>query len=83
MIILFFNIVINYTGSSTSYFEVGILPESIRPALNTSQNTLDNNGNLVDIFTMSSLDIEEKYGISLDTIISTYGYKQVKKLNLI
>lgn len=44
---------------------------------------LDNNGNLVDIFTMSSLDIEEKYGISLDTIISTYGYKQVKKLNLI
>lgn len=44
---------------------------------------LDNNGNLVDIFTMSSHDIEEKYGISLDTIISTYGYKQVKKLNLI
>ena len=44
---------------------------------------LDNDGNLVDIFTMSSLDIEEKYGISLDTIISTYGYKQVKKLNLI
>lgn len=44
---------------------------------------LDNNGNLVDIFTMSSYDIEEKYGISLDTIISTYGYKQVKKLNLI
>ena len=44
---------------------------------------LDNNGNLVDIFTMSRLDIEEKYGISLDTIISTYGYKQVKKLNLI
>ena len=45
LIILFFNIVINYTGSGTSYFEVGTLPESIRPALNTSQNTLDNNGN--------------------------------------
>lgn len=48
-----------------------------------NMSILDNNGNLVDIFTMSSLDIEEKYGISLDTIISTYGYKQVKKLNLI
>lgn len=48
-----------------------------------NMSILDNDGNLVDIFTMSSLDIEEKYGISLDTIISTYGYKQVKKLNLI
>lgn len=48
-----------------------------------NMSILDNNGNLVDIFTMSSLDIEEKYGISLDTIIYTYGYKQVKKLNLI
>lgn len=45
LIILFFNIVINYTGSGTSYFEVGTLPESIRPALNTSQNTLDDSGN--------------------------------------
>lgn len=40
---------------------------------------LDSNGKLVDIFTMSSRDIEEKYGISLETIINTYKKGVTKK----
>ena len=40
---------------------------------------LDSNGKLVDIFSMSSPDIEEKYGISLETIINTYGKGVTKK----
>ena len=34
---------------------------------------LDNNGKLIDIFSMTSIDIKEKYNISLDEIITTYN----------
>ena len=40
---------------------------------------VDNSGKLIDIFSMSSIDIEEKYGISLETIIDTYGKGVTKK----
>ena len=40
---------------------------------------LDSNGKLVDIFSMSSPDIEEKYGVSLEIIINTYGKGVTKK----
>ena len=34
---------------------------------------LDNNGYLIDIFSMTNIDIKEKYNISLDEIIATYN----------
>ena len=42
---------------------------------------VDNTGKLIDIFSMSSSDIENdpRYGISLETIIDTYGKGVTKK----
>ena len=40
---------------------------------------VDNSGKLRDIFSMSSPDIEEKYSVSLETIINTYGKGVTKK----
>ena len=40
---------------------------------------IDNSGKLIDIFSMSSIDIQDKYGISLETIINTYGKGVTKK----
>ena len=34
---------------------------------------VDSTGKLIDIFSMSSIDIQDKYGISLEAIIDTYG----------
>ena len=44
---------------------------------------VDNTGKLIDIFSMSSIDIQDKYGISLETIIDTYGKGVTKKWYLI
>ena len=42
---------------------------------------VDNTGKLIDIFSMSSSDIENdpRYGISLETIINTYGKGETRK----
>ena len=40
---------------------------------------VDSTGKLIDIFSMSSIDIQDKYGISLETIIDTYGKGVTKK----
>ena len=40
---------------------------------------VDNTGKLIDIFSMSSHDIEDNYGISLETIINTYGKGETRK----
>ena len=40
---------------------------------------VDNTGKLIDIFSMSSLDIEKNYGLSLETIIDTYGKGKTRK----
>ncbi len=42
---------------------------------------VDNTGKLIDIFSMSSSDIENdsRYGISLETIIDTYGKGETRK----
>ncbi len=40
---------------------------------------VDNTGKLIDIFSMSSHDIEDNYGISLETIIDTYGKGETRK----
>ncbi|MDY5874434.1 MAG: hypothetical protein SPK36_06585, partial [Bacilli bacterium] len=40
---------------------------------------VDSAGKLIDIFSMSSHDIQEKYGISLETIINTYGKGETRK----
>ena len=45
----------------------------------SSLELVDNTGKLVDIFSMSSPDIEDNYGISLETIIDTYGKGVTKK----
>ena len=44
-----------------------------------SLELVDNTGKLIDIFSMSSLDIEKNYGLSLETIIDTYGKGVTKK----
>ena len=40
---------------------------------------VDNTGKLIDIFSMSNQDIQDKYGISLETIINTYGKGETRK----
>ena len=40
---------------------------------------VDSTGKLIDIFSMSSLDIEKNYGLSLETIIDTYGKGETRK----
>ena len=40
---------------------------------------VDNAGKLIDIFSMSSIDIKDNYGISLESIINTYGKGETKK----
>ena len=40
---------------------------------------VDNAGKLIDIFSMSSIDIQDKYGISLETIIDTYEKGETRK----
>ncbi len=42
---------------------------------------LDNEGHLIDIFTMSSLDIYNKYNITLEEIIDLYK-KMITKEDL-
>ena len=44
-----------------------------------SLELVDNTGKLIDIFSMSSIDIQDKYGISLETIINTYGKGEARK----
>ena len=44
---------------------------------------VDNTGKLIDIFSMSSIDIQDKYGISLETIIDIYGKGITRKWYLI
>ena len=40
---------------------------------------VDNTGKLIYIFSMSSIDIQDNYGISLETIINTYGKGKTRK----
>ena len=40
---------------------------------------VDSIGKLIDIFSMANQDIQDKYGISLETIIDTYGKGVTKK----
>ncbi len=40
---------------------------------------VDNSGKLIDIFSMANQDIQERYGISLETIINTYGKGETRK----
>ena len=44
-----------------------------------SLELVDNTGKLIDIFSMSSIDIQDKYGISLEAIIDTYGKGETRK----
>ena len=44
-----------------------------------SLELVDNTGKLIDIFSMSSIDIKDNYGISLESIINTYGKGVTKK----
>ena len=40
---------------------------------------MDSIGKLIDIFSMSSIDIQDNYGISLESIINTYGKGETRK----
>ena len=44
-----------------------------------SLELVDSTGKLIDIFSMSSIDIQDNYGISLETIINTYGKGETRK----
>ena len=46
-----------------------------RPIIIKEYSIVDENGLLIDIFSMSSPDMKEKYGISLEEIISEYYIK--------
>ena len=49
----------------------------------SSLELVDSTGKLIDIFSMSSIDIQDNYGISLETIIDTYGKGETRKWYLI
>ena len=41
---------------------------------------IDNNGRLIDIFTISNTDMEERYGISLEAMIESFEVSSARKL---
>ena len=45
----------------------------------SSLELVDNTGKLIEIFSMSNQDIQDNYGISLETIIDTYGKGETRK----
>ena len=55
------------------------LQSKIRFLTRNGISPVDSSGKLIDIFSMSSPDIEEKYGISLEIIINTYGKGVARK----
>ena len=55
------------------------LQSKIRFLTRNRISPVDSSGKLIDIFSMSSLDIEEKYSISLEIIINTYGKGVARK----
>ena len=55
------------------------LQSKIRFLTRNRISPVDSSGKLIDIFSMSSPDIEEKYSISLEIIINTYGKGVARK----
>ena len=57
------------------------LQSKIKFLISKEISPVDNSGKLIDIFSMSSSDIENdpRYGISLETIIDTYGKGETRK----
>ena len=55
------------------------LKSKIKFLLSRGISPVDTSGKLIDIFSMSSHDIEDNYGISLETIINTYGKGETRK----
>ena len=55
------------------------LQSKIKFLISKEISPVDNSGKLIDIFSMSNPDIEEKYGVSLETIINTYGKGVARK----
>ena len=55
------------------------LQSKIKFLISNRISPVDNSGKLIDIFSMSSIDIQDKYGISLETIINTYGKGETRK----
>lgn len=41
---------------------------------------IDNTGRLIDIFTISNTDMEERYGISLEAMIESFEVSSARKL---
>lgn len=55
------------------------LKSKINFLLDRGEEIVDSKGVLLDIFKMSSVDILNKYGISLEYIIKTYGRNEARK----
>ena len=55
------------------------LKSKINFLLDRGEEIVDSKGILLDIFKMSSVDILNKYGISLENIIKTYGRNEARK----
>ena len=55
------------------------LKSKINFLLDRGEDIVDSKGKLLNIFKMSSVDILNKYGVSLENIIKTYGRNEARK----
>ena len=62
-----------------SYISVQELQSKIEFLKTHNISIVDENGLLIDIFSMSSPDMKEKYGVSLEEIIDKYYIKNQKR----
>lgn len=58
------------------------LQTKIRFLRDIGESPVDEKGRLIDIFTMSNHDIEEKYGVNIESLIKYYKKDNTRKLKL-
>lgn len=56
------------------------LESKIKYIIDMGALPIDNNGRLIDIFTISNTDMEERYGISLEAMIESFEVSSARKL---
>ena len=64
------------------YISLMELQTKIRFLCDIGESPVDGNGRLIDIFTMSNQDIEEKYGVNIESLIKYYKKDNTRKLNI-
>lgn len=56
------------------------LESKIKYIIDMGALPIDNTGRLIDIFTISNTDMEERYGISLEAMIESFEVSSARKL---